>query len=244
MQQVRAQAAAMAAAVVGLAATAAQAKSEVAPYLRLDLGYDIGVVGGSTGNLGTGSGIGNDFGSGFVGGGGVGLKFPGEIRQVSFRLDLSTAWSPSLGGDRHSATLGNGTPIAANVSINNQVYLANLYTDLDIGGPITPFIGLGAGGSYSQLKPMTFSNPSGNFATVEGRNSSGAAGSVSVGASYAVAGPVTLDAAYRYVYAGVVKSGTHITDLTQSPPAPQLLDRPIASSLNLHAFLLSVRYAF
>jgi opacity protein-like surface antigen len=231
-------------AVIGFATAAASSAAEVTPYVRLDLGYAIGEVSGSSGDLGTGAGFGNDFGSSVTFGGGAGVKFSGGSGPLSFRFDLTADASPSLGGGNHSATLADGTPISAGVKISNQIYLANLYADFDIGGPLVPFVGVGAGGTYSQLKAMTFSNPAGNFAVVDGRNSSGAAVAAMVGAGYDLPDNFTLEAAYHYIYAGVVKSGAHITDITQNPPAVFLLDRPIASSLTLHELVVTLRYAF
>ena len=228
-------------AAVILAGTAAPAMAaEVIPYVEGFGGYSIGSRSSGNGDIVNGDGFGGDFGSSGNYGGGVGIKIP--VDNVAFRFDITGNFNPSLGGDNHGGTLGDGTPVAAKVKLADTAYLATAYIDMDVGLPVVPFVGFGLGGSHKKVGTVVFSGPGGAFATVNGNDREGVAWTATVGATYTVIPHVEIDLAYRYIDAGQVNSGSNFTDLTNG--TVQGLNTQISSNLQIHQFGATLRYLF
>lgn len=224
-----------------LASVAAPAMADdVIPYIEGFGGYGIGSRSGD-GDVVSGTGFGGDFGTSGVYGGGIGIKIP-YGNGVAFRFDLTGSSNPNLGGSNHTGMLDDGTPVSAKVKVNTVSYLATAYIDVDVGLPVTPFVGFGLGGTHNRLATLTYSNPSGDFATVSGENKSNFAWSGTVGATYTVIPEIQVDFSYRYIDAGKVTSGNTFTDLTNG--TSQTLDSEISSRLQIHQFTAAVRYLF
>ncbi len=229
----------IAAAILASTAAVPAMAQDVIPYVVGFGGYSLGTQSGG-GDVVSGTGFGGDFGSSAAYGGGVGIKIP--VDNVAFRFDLTGNFNPSLGGDNHTGTLGDGTPVSAKVKASSDAYLATAYIDFDAGLPVVPFVGFGLGGAHKKIGTQVYSNPSGAFATVNGGNHEGVAWTGTVGATYAVIPHVEIDFAYRYIDAGTVNSGSTFTDLTNG--STQSLDSPISSRLQIHQFTAAVRYLF
>lgn len=225
-----------------LAVTAAPAMSaEIIPYVEGFGGYALGDI-GKAGDIVSGTGFGGkDFGSSATYGGGIGFKAPLD-NGVAIRFDITGSFFPSLGGDDHTGTLPDGTPVSAKVKLSGADYMATVYADIDVGLPVVPYVGVGIGGAHKKISTVVFSGPSGAFATVNGNNKEGIAFSMTAGASYKVMDHLELDLSYRYTEAGKVNSGVAFTDLTNG--TTQTLDSAISSHLQLHQFLAGIRYLF
>src|SRR5579859_8065840 len=111
---VRAQIAAAILAITGAAPAMAQ---DVIPYVVGFGGYSLGTQSGG-GDIVNGTGFGGDFGSSAAYGGGVGIKLPIDNSPIAFRLDFTGNFNPSLGGDNHSGSLDDGTPINGKVKLS------------------------------------------------------------------------------------------------------------------------------
>jgi len=229
----------IAAAVLAVTAAPAMA-ADIIPYVEGFGGYSIGSRSGGGGDIVNGNGFGGDFGTSSNFGGGIGIKIP--VDNVAFRFDITGNFNPSLGGDNHGGTLGDGTPVAAKVKLSDTAYLASAYIDVDVGLPVVPFVGFGIGGSHKKIGTVVFSQPGGAFATVGGNDREGVAWSGTVGATYTVIPHVEVDLAYRYIDAGQVNSGSAFTDLTNG--SVQQLNSQISSNLQIHQFGATLRYLF
>jgi len=229
------------AAVILAALAAPSMADEIQPYVEGFAGYGIGSRSG-TGDIVSGTGFGGDFGTSGVYGGGLGIKVPYRDTGFAFRFDLTGSANPNLGGSNHTGTLPDGTPVGAKVKIGSDTYLATAYIDLNVGLPVTPFVGFGVGGAHNRLGVVTYSNPAGAFAAISRENKSNFAWSGTVGATYTVIPEVQVDFAYRYIDAGQVISGSSFTDLTNG--TTQTLDSPVSSRLQIHQFTAAFRYLF
>jgi opacity protein-like surface antigen len=214
---------------------------EVSVYVEGFGGYALATQSGS-GDIVSGTGFGGDFGSSGTYGGGIGIKIPYANTGFAFRFDITGAATPSLGGSNHTGTLDDGTPVSAKVKTSVTDILGTAYMDMNFGLPVTPYVGFGLGNAHNKIGTVVYSNPAGAFATVNGGNNSGLAWTGTVGASYEVIPNFEVDFGYRYTDAGRIKSGTGFTDLTNG--ATQTLDQPIASRLQLHQFIATLRYLF
>ena len=225
-----------------LAVSAAPAMSqEIIPYVEGFGGYALGDM-TKSGDLVAGTGFGgSDFGSSPTYGGGIGFKAPID-NGVAIRFDITGSFFPSLGGNNHTGTLPDGTPISAKVKLSGADYLATVYADIDVGLPVVPYVGVGIGGVHKKISTVVFSGPTGAFATVNGNDHEGIAFSMTAGASYKVMEHLEVDLSYRYTEAGKTNSGTTFTDLTNG--TTQTLDSAIGSNLQLHQFLAGIRYLF
>lgn len=229
------------AAAILISAAAPAMAEDVHPYVEAFGGYAFGTRSGD-GDIANGTGFGGDFGSSATYGGGIGIKIPVDQTGFSFRFDITGSGNPSLGGDNHTGTLDDGTPVSAKVKLSTATYLATAYIDMDVGLPVKPFVGFGLGGAHSRVGTLIYSNPVGAFATVNGNNHSDFAWSGTAGATYAVMPDLELDLAYRYIDAGKITSGGNFIDLTNG--TTQSLDAEISSRLQIHQFTAAVRYLF
>jgi opacity protein-like surface antigen len=225
-----------------LAVTAAPSMAaDVQGYVEGFGGYAIGSRGG-TGDIASGTGFGGDFGNSVTYGGGLGVKIPVDDTGFSFRFDLTGSNSPDLGGNNHTGTLDDGTTVSAKAKVKAATYLATAYIDMNLGLPVTPYVGFGVGGAAKKLNTLTFSGPAGAFATINGSGHSDFAWTGTVGATYMVMPHFEVDLGYRYVDAGRVVSGVTFTDLSNG--STQTLDSVISSRLQIHQVTAALRYLF
>jgi len=215
--------------------------AEISPYVEGFGGYAIGTSSGG-GDIVSGTGFGGDFGSSGTYGGGVGLKLPIDDTPVALRFDLTGSFVPGLGGDNHTGTLDDGTPVSAKVKLSASTYLATGYIDFDAGLPVVPYVGFGIGGAHKKIGTIVYSGPAGQFGSVNGNDREGVAWSGTVGVTYHVIPHFDIDAGYRYIDAGKVNSGSNFTDATNG--SVQGLNAQISSRLQLHQFNATLRYLF
>lgn len=231
----------IAAAILVAAAAPAMADDSIHPYVEAFGGYSLGTRSGD-GDIVSGTGFGGDFGNSVTYGGGVGIKIPVDNTGFSFRFDVTGSGNPSLGGDNHTGTLDDGTPVSAKVKLSAATYLATGYIDMNVGLPVTPFVGFGVGGAHMRVGNIVYTGPAGAFASVNGNSHSDFAWTGTVGATYAVMPELEIDLAYRYIDAGKVELGGNFTDLTNG--TTQTLNAEIFSRLQIHQFTAAVRYLF
>ncbi len=107
----------------------------------------------------------------------------------------------------------NGTPSGVNNyggSKSEWLVLANVYADLGTWWCITPFVGVGIGGSRNTISSFTDTGITGgvpSFATAPGASQWNLAWAVHAGLAYKINPSLTLELAYRYVDLGDAMSG-------------------------------------
>src|SRR5579859_2670046 len=189
------------AAAILVSAAAPALADDIHPYVEGFGGYALGTRSGD-GDVVNGTGFGGDFGTSSTYGGGIGVKIPVDNTGFSFRFDVTGSGNPSLGGDNHTGTLDDGSTASAKVKLSAATYLATGYIDMNVGLPVTPFVGFGLGGAHARVGTLVYSGSAGTFASVNGNSHSNFAWSGTVGATYAVMPEIEIDLAYRYVDAG------------------------------------------
>jgi opacity protein-like surface antigen len=213
------------------AALPAAAMDGLTPYLRGDLGLSVSRSSG--GNPATGTGFGSDYGqagSFGLGGGvaltGLPLRFDATLAYRSGYEINSTASIPSSAGPL--ALTGRG-------SLSQWLAMATAYVDIPVSlGGIQPFIGASAGYAWNQLGSFTT-----GIGGIEITEAPKTTGNFAWGLTAGVTMPVTprfrIDAAYRYLDAGDVKTSG------QTAFGPST---PITGKLAADEFVLSFRYSF
>jgi opacity protein-like surface antigen len=158
-------------------------------YLRGDLGYYWGTMGGAQSTPGFPSPTGNDNGNGFVGGVGAGIK-TGWLR-TDVTIDYTAM--------KYSGTIAAPGDVSAKIDAVTALF--NGYFDLGTWYGITPY--LGAGGGVANLRTHDFASTVAPPFTGGLSNSQWKFGwAVMAGVGYSIAPNLTLDAGYRYVNFG------------------------------------------
>lgn len=256
MKGVFSRTAAAIAAVAGLVASPAAHADflgipRITPYAHLDLGFTHGAEDGR-GNLANGGpAFGGDFDNGGMGGLGFGLYLPPirAINPVTLRFDVSGGYRYNLGGP-HTSTIAapgdttNGTPVSANLGLQNATLLFSLYADIPTGTRLTPFLGAGFGPSWNWTDPIHLTIPgSGEFARINDASNTDIAWTVAAGFNYAVNEQISFDVGYHFIDAGQVQSGNSLTSLANGRVLTQ--NGPLLySDLMLHEFTASFRFTF
>lgn len=224
-----------------VAAAAAQAQSSARPpsgfYVRLDAGASISA--NTNGNVLNGTGFGQDFGTSAVVGAGFGYAFPWDNTPVRVRLDVTGSDRPSLDSS-HSASSGPFT-LGARTSINSAVLMGTAYADWATGSAFTPYLSGGLGVAINSLDTVRYSFNGVPAATEGGTTQTNFAWSVGFGVSYPLGGSLAIDAGYRYLDAGDVKSSGTIQVFGRPGTNQQA---PVKSDLSAHELTLGLRYNF
>lgn len=160
-------------------------------YLRGDLGYYSGTMGGAQSAPGFASPTANDNGNGFIGGVGAGVK------SDWLRTDVTVDYTAM----KYSGTIA--TPGDVTAKVNAVTALFNGYLDLGSWYGVTPYLGAGAG--VANLRTSDYaSTVAPPFAADMSRSQWKFAWAVMGGIGYSIAPNLTIDAGYRYVNFGDV----------------------------------------
>ncbi len=213
------------------AALPAAAMDGIRPYVRGDLGLSVSRSSG--GNPATGSGFGTDYGhAGSFGlGGGVALT------SLPLRVDATLAYRTGYEINSTSQIPSSAGPLAltGRGSLSQWLALANVYVDIPVSlGGIQPFVGASAGYAWNQLG--SFTTDIGGLGITETPKTTGNfAWGLTAGLSLPITPHFRIDAAYRYLDAGDVKTSgrTAFGAVT-----------PIKGKLEADEFGLSFRYSF
>jgi len=165
-------------------------------YLRGDLGYAWGGIGGAQSAPGFADPTGNDLGGGFVGGIGGGIK------SRWLRADVTVDYTAPLNYTGSVAAPDDTTAKVGAVSA-----LFNGYIDLGTWYRITPYVGGGIGAAQVRVSDYA-STGAPPFTGDASRTQYNMAWAVMAGIGYVVAPNIVVDAGYRYVNFGDVTTGS------------------------------------
>lgn len=211
------------------------AASRAAWYVRGDVGYasfdDTSMLEAGRFDL-----FATDIESSWSVGGGIGRYFSKNIRG-----DLT--WDHRFESDVTGRTgSGSGSALAGGTrhfGMTSDVFLANVYYDLDNTSRVTPYIGIGLGGAYNRTTSGTVSDPCGCTGLIAGGNKWNMAAALMSGASFTVTDRLRLDAGYRFLYQGDAQTGAVTgTGAAAGTSSSEIAMRDIWS----HEFRLGVRY--
>lgn len=217
--------------------TVAPAAAQSGFYVRGDLGASISA--GTGGNILNGDGFGNDFGTAVAISGGAGMYIPTPDWPFKLRADLTGGYRPGFSAD-HTGSLG-GFTLTGHTNVDVATVLATVYADIPTGGPLTPYLGFGIGAAINSLDTVTYKFNGVPAATEGGTTQTNFAWSVGFGVSYPLGGSLAIDAGYRYLDAGDVKSSGTIQVFGRPGTNQQA---PVKSDLSAHELTLGLRYNF
>lgn len=214
-------------------------------YVRADVGGGFGQSlafadtnpGAVNALLGPGAGVAADTGNSVLVGGGFGIRI-----NPLFRVDLTTAYLPSL--DLKGAGTGAAAGFNGHASLKSLLSLGNVYLDLDgwrphLLGPLQPYVAAGFGIAQNELGTAT-AMKAGVPLTLTGTTQSNFAWSLGAGVGYALTAHLTLDASYRYLNLGGLRTGTTATSIAGSA----IVTAAKSDDLVVHVISLGLRYAF
>lgn len=213
------------------AALPAAAMDGITPYIRGDLGLSVSRSSG--GNPATGSGFGTDYGQA----GSFGLGAGVALTSLPLRFDATVGYRSGYEINATSSIPSSAGPLAltGRGSLSQWLALANAYVDIPVSlAGIRPFVGASAGYAWNQLG--AFTTDIGGIAITEISKTTGNfAWGLTAGVSMPITPNFRIDAAYRYLDAGNVKTSgrTAFGAVT-----------PIKGDLRADEFGLSFRYSF
>lgn len=191
-----------AAALVVCTATTASAEETFSPYVSVFAG--IGILGNETltGIVTPPGGeqtVDGDYGAGFNVGAAVGVEL-GSLGFATPRVEIEGSYLSAGVAEDSLNFSGNGPGNEINVDggISRALLLANFLLDFDTGGPITPYVGIGAGLAFTSIDVEYGGAPGGPAAVRVDDSGVELAGQLIAGASYAVTEDVSLFADGRY----------------------------------------------
>ena len=177
---------------------------------------------------GIGGGIGVYFGHGFRGDITVDHNFDADVKTTLGDLNAT------LPGERK-------------FSLSSTVALANLYYDFDMGNRFTPYLGVGLGFTKNKTGAGTVTDLCGCLSgTIDGGDTTHAAGAVMAGFSVKLRERLSFDAGYRFLYLGEVETGAVNATFTAVHGAngvgTTVANDPTVDEIHAHEFRLGLRY--
>jgi opacity protein-like surface antigen len=164
-------------------------------------------------------------------GGGVGRYFGN-----GFRGDLT--WDHRFEADAEG-TLGDPTSNlkgTGHFGLKSDVFLANMYYDIDAGSRFTPYIGVGLGFTRNTTSAGTVSDCGCVTATIAEGSETHVAGAAMAGVQLKLRERLSLDMGYRFLYLGSVETGP------LTPIASTLGADPTVEDIHAHEFRFGLRY--
>ncbi|MFN3172559.1 MAG: outer membrane protein [Hyphomicrobiales bacterium] len=184
-----------------------------------------------------------EFEAGGLAGGAIGYQFNEWFRaDISAEYRMRTAFD---GLDRYD-TDGDGTWEGTNQYTGDKseiLVMANAFVDLGTYHGITPYVGAGAGASYTMIDDLTDTNVTaaalGNVAYAGDNGEWAFAWAVHAGLGYEVNDRLTLDFGYRYLHIGDAESG----DLEPWNAAGSPNNVAVFEGISSHDVTFGFRYA-
>ena len=128
--------------------------------------------------------------------------------------------------------------------LKSDVFLANLYYDIDTRSRFTPYFGVGLGFAHNKTTNGTVVD-TGNIgftnAVIAGDSKWATAGALMGGFSFAMRDRLHLDAGYRYLYVGDARTGL-ITGTVAPLQNPGNDGDPVVKDIWSHEFRIGLRY--
>lgn len=163
-------------------------------YLRGDIGYDFGRIGGAQSAVPFADPIDNSLGNGWSGDVGVGYK-----GNKWLRTDVTVGYLAPL---KYQGTVATPGDVSAKVSALSALF--NAYLDLGTWYGVTPYIGAGVGAAY--LRVSDFASAAAPPFSGGDRSQWNLAWAAMAGLGYRVSPHLTIDLGYRYLGFGDLKS--------------------------------------
>lgn len=209
----------------------AAAMDGIKPYVRGDFGLSVSRSSG--GDPAVGSGFGTDYGQAGAFGLGGGIALTG----LPLRLDATLGYRGGYEINSTSSLPSSTGPLALSGrgSLSQWLALATVYVDIPVSlGGIQPFVGASAGYAWNKLG--SFTSDIGGLSLTEAPKTTGNfAWGLTAGMSMPVTPSFRIDASYRYLDAGHVKTSGN----TAFGPIT-----PIKGDLRADEFGLTFRYSF
>jgi opacity protein-like surface antigen len=186
-------------------------------------------------------------------GGGVGYYFNKHVRGD---LTYTHMYNSNVSGYRYDVSqLGGGQDCSdvagvqsschgtRSFGVRSDVFLANLYYDIDCRCHFTPYLGVGLGVARhhtSAGKVTDTVNGGGVTGTIDSGSSTHVAGAVMAGFSVQLRERMNLDAGYRFLYLGETATGAVRDNVNRATIAPD----PTVEQIHAHEFRVGLRYDF
>ncbi len=168
-------------------------------------------------------------------GGGIGYYFSKNVR-----ADIT--WDHRFEADAHGtagpfATFPGGT---RQFGLKSDVFLANVYYDIDLRSRVTPYIGLGLGIAHNKTTTGSVTDACGGCTgTIAGASERSVAGALMTGFSMQLRDRLHVDAGYRMLFLGDAHTGL-ITGTGAS--AGTVAGDPVVQDIWAHEFRVGFRY--
>jgi opacity protein-like surface antigen len=194
-------------------------------------------------------------------GGGIGYYFNSHVRgdltytrmfnsNVSgYRFDQSqlnyNAAVPGSGDCEATAGVQASCAGTRSFGLKSDVYLANLYYDIDCRCGFTPYVGAGLGfvrHNTSNGHITDTVNGQGVTGTIDAASSTHVAGALMAGLTYQIRERMSIDAGYRFLYLGQTATGA-VKD-TFSTNTVVIAPDPTVEQIHAHEFRVGLRYDF
>jgi opacity protein-like surface antigen len=166
-------------------------------------------------------------------GGGVGRYFGHGLRG-----DLT--WDHRFEADAQ----GNLADHAANLEgvrhfgVKSDVFLANMYYDLDWGNRFTPYVGLGLGFTKNKTTEGTVESCDCKTASIASGSETHVAGAAMAGVQLKLRERLSLDMGYRFLYLGSVETGA----IVSANSGTTIAEDPTVEDIHAHEFRFGMRY--
>lgn len=169
-------------------------------------------------------------------GAGIGYRFS---RNVRGDLTWDHRFESDAQGTLSGAAAGQPFPGATRrFGLKSDVFLANIYYDVDLGQRFSPYIGVGLGFTSNRTTSGTITDACGCTGTIGGATEYSVAGAFMSGVTWNLGGRVNLDAGYRLLYLGDAHTG-NITGQVQG--VATTAGDPLLRDIWAHELRLGVR---
>jgi opacity protein-like surface antigen len=166
-------------------------------------------------------------------GGGIGRYFGN-----GFRADVT--WDHRFEADAkgnlpdHQATLEG----VRHFGIESDVFLANMYYDLDAGSRFTPYVGVGLGFTRNKTTEGTVESCQCTTASIASGSETHVAGAAMAGVQFKLRERLSLDMGYRFLYLGSVETGA----IVHTGGGTTVAEDPTVEDIHAHEFRFGMRY--
>jgi opacity protein-like surface antigen len=130
--------------------------------------------------------------------------------------------------------------------LKSDVFLANLYYDIDCRCGFTPYVGAGLGFVRHQTGAghvIDTVNGQGVTGTIDSASSHHVAGALMAGLTYQIRDRMNIDAGYRFMYLGQTATGA-VKDTVTPGQTVMIAPDPTVEQIHAHEFRVGLRYDF
>ncbi|MEL6299040.1 MAG: outer membrane beta-barrel protein [Pseudomonadota bacterium] len=176
-----------------------------------------------------------DLDSSFAFGGGIGKYMTSTLRaDINYERRFEADARGSL--NHSGATL----PGERRFGLKSDLFMANLYYDIDRGNRFNPYIGIGLGAVRHKTTEGTVESCGCTTGIVEEGENWSVAGALMAGFSLKLRSRFHLDAGYRFLYLGHAETGPVRT--TGGTTGTQVSEDPTVEDIHAHEVRVGLRY--